>query len=954
MKVRYNTTQHLKQGARNAVQSVFLTLLLTILLITGSATLVLASDVSNAIWRGAITVSNNGTTASAVSTNMSLNTETLISNGYVADDLSDTAIQVNGVDTVFMPGANATYPWSIFVPSIGAGQNLNYDLYTGNVTGGKIRYFPGDAGMTSSDNADMELGDNFEVEQAGWISGESGYLVGKIDAFAITTIDENFYAYTEVDPNGKLTVNGLKVTAEGADRDENVYLYNDKGVNHFDALDIDFEIYQAATSLGDSRGGMAVSNTVATTAGFAATDISVHARKDGAGTYWLTLIRGADVAVDSYAATADTLYYCTLSRQAGNDSVNVLIYSDADRETLLDTLTVAGYGATKWRYLYGFVNNNNAVGAKDFDGYVQNINLNDGSIDITAGFPGTSVTASGLSSGEHTVKARQTTNLLTNGDFENGNPPDDWTAIRATAARDGTTVRINSYSANITCNDAGGAGASYYRQAVGSSGQFAGNEVTLSVFARAPPGNDKSQAIRIYDDSGGQSSATIAIDDEWHLTTVSYTAQSGQLYALFYVKTESAADTDDVLYVDNAQLIVGSDFSSFEGNLLSNWSFENGDPPNDWNIAGAGATRGQSTTQTKIGTYSANLTRNGADCLLEQQPLSPTTFQSQTLTMGCWVYASVPNSVRLRLSDDAVGATYSNYHTGDSTWQWITVSHSVGATATAIKVRLNVENTNTTAYFDGAVLIVGSSSDLETTRRIENLQLLVNDTLMDCSGNATVPDNSNDWYYVTNGAMPYMEYTKITVDDTLQQHIEWEYTEGDFTDLSGNSHDATPSYRTTSSDPDVSATLSSLLPVEEAKLDTFTLQSSYSILTENATLPSDTYDELDVSKIPGGAAVNEMLTEGDIPQAAWWFPFLFLGICVVGLIVYGATTLGRTGMGDRLREGQIDGSLLTMFVVMELALAVFGIIGVIPKWPMLLFPIPGIALILSRKHYSWG
>jgi hypothetical protein len=148
--------------------------------------------------------------------------------------------------------------------------------------------------------------------------------------------------------------------------------------------------------------------------------------------------------------------------------------------------------------------------------------------------------------------------------------------------------------------------------------------------------------------------------------------------------------------------------------------------------------------------------------------------------------------------------------------------------------------------------------------------------------------------------------------------------------------------------------LSSFEPTEEAQLSTFTLISEYEILTESATLPAGTYTELDVSKIPGGEAANELLTEGGVPQAAWWFPFLFLGICVVGLIVYGATTLHRSGLRGRLVEGQVDGSLLIMFVVMEAALTMLGIMGVIPKWPFIIFPIAGIAIIMSRKHYSWG
>lgn len=140
---------------------------------------------------------------------------------------------------------------------------------------------------------------------------------------------------------------------------------------------------------------------------------------------------------------------------------------------------------------------------------------------------------------------------------------------------------------------------------------------------------------------------------------------------------------------------------------------------------------------------------------------------------------------------------------------------------------------------------------------------------------------------------------------------------------------------------------------DEAKLDDYDITSVYEILTNEPTSPSEMYGELDVSNIPGGQAANEMLAAGDAPQAAWWFPFVVLGICVLGLIVYGATTLQRTRNG-RLREGQIDGSLLVMFIMMEIPLAVFGIMEIIPLFAAFLFPIAGAAIIMSRKHFSWG
>ena len=177
--------------------------------------------------------------------------------------------------------------------------------------------------------------------------------------------------FTEVDANSKLTVTANKATAADADTDEDVQLYKDFGAAYFDAIDENFELYIASTSVDNGGAGVAVSNTVGAVSAFANTDISVIAERRVADCL-IRLLRGNAVAADSYVGSTNTIYYCTLTRVAGADTVTVTIYSDSDRGTLVDTLSVAGFSTTTYRYLYGFVNLNSAGGGgEDFDGYTQ-------------------------------------------------------------------------------------------------------------------------------------------------------------------------------------------------------------------------------------------------------------------------------------------------------------------------------------------------------------------------------------------------------------------------------------------------------------------------------------------------------------------------------------------------------------------------------------------------------
>lgn len=214
----------------------------------------------------------------------------------------------------------------------------------------------------------------------------------------------------------------------------------------------------------------------------------------------------------------------------------------------------------------------------------------------------------------------------------------------------------------------------------------------------------------------------------------------------------------------------------------------------------------------------------------------------------------------------------------------------------------------------------------------------------------TVPDNSNN-IVIGSDATPYINSYAFYQGGVQTCGIAWEYA-ATFTDSTGNGNDATPTFRTTSTDADISADLLDLLPTSESQVSTFSLSSTYEILSGTPTTPTNLYGGEDfTTKIPGQAA-NEILTAANVPKTAWWYPFLFLGICVIGMLVYGATTMFR---GQRqLVEGQVDGSLLVMFVVMEVLLYLLGQMNVIPEWCYYIFPIGGIAIILSRKHLSWG
>ncbi len=191
---------------------------------------------------------------------------------------------------------------------------------------------------------------------------------------------EDFTApnYTETDPSGTITIATVKVTLVNAQYNQEAYVYKDFSANHFDALSVNYEVYINSTSTQYAKHIMGFSiylDDVYKGGAANQTDLWVEVQKQNGGLNF-ALSRGNNwQGNDSYAGGyTDTLYYLTLIRAAGNDSVSLKIYSDAARTTLLDTLVVTGYSTTKWQYFYPFNTYYYAV-TRPLNGYIQNVDL---------------------------------------------------------------------------------------------------------------------------------------------------------------------------------------------------------------------------------------------------------------------------------------------------------------------------------------------------------------------------------------------------------------------------------------------------------------------------------------------------------------------------------------------------------------------------------------------------
>ena len=197
------------------------------------------------------------------------------------------------------------------------------------------------------------------------------------------------------------------------------------------------------------------------------------------------------------------------------------------------------------------------------------------------------------------------------------------------------------------------------------------------------------------------------------------------------VSTNDDVDTINAIVADGG--IVKGEGTVNPNNLLSNGDFE------AWSAGTSSAPDGWMTpstiarsTNSKIGSYSAGLTRSGSSVHIVQTNLHTEKgidyWKGKTVTLGAWVYSSEANNVRIS-SNDGKANHFSSYHTGDSTWQWLSVTATLSDLADRIDIYNMIESTDETAYFDGEMLVEGESAFAFSPKPIPIGYLDTDDTL---------------------------------------------------------------------------------------------------------------------------------------------------------------------------------------------------------------------------------
>ncbi len=144
------------------------------------------------------------------------------------------------------------------------------------------------------------------------------------------------------------------------------------------------------------------------------------------------------------------------------------------------------------------------------------------------------------------------------------------------------------------------------------------------------------------------------------------------------------------------------DWGAFE-----DWAAGNSVAPGDWFMAGTAGSVARETTNIVDGLYSMKIISGASGVYAAQYSVvNYTDYLGKTITYGARVMCSSASKARIFI-DDGITKTYSSYHTGDGTFQFLTVTIQISSVNTRLYFGCEVASNAVTGYFDSAVAFVG-------------------------------------------------------------------------------------------------------------------------------------------------------------------------------------------------------------------------------------------------------
>lgn len=263
--------------------------------------------------------------------------------------------------------------------------------------------------------------------------------------------------------------------------------------------------------------------------------------------------------------------------------------------------------------------------------------------------------------------------------------------------------------------------------------------------------------------------------------------------------------------------------------------------------------------------------------------------------------------------------------------------------------QLGIATENADIYSDGAHI---RSTDLSTWETVtgydlqfalftdNNLSLCIDGEIKEIKTTSANITDSTDDLIIGGACTPYIIAANVTVNGTCGGSWAWEY-DSTFTDLSGNGNDATPSFRTTTTDADVTAELLSLTPVSEADAPAFTMDDPTGWISTNTTASSNFTTTL-TPTFPGADIITDAATAGETPAQ------------VPILIISSVAMLGITLTSAHFMRKSNSISIFVTIIITVAGLGILVAVHVVDSWMFRLFLMIAIAIGMMSTRVGFA
>ena len=132
-------------------------------------------------------------------------------------------------------------------------------------------------------------------------------------------------------------------------------------------------------------------------------------------------------------------------------------------------------------------------------------------------------------------------------------------------------------------------------------------------------------------------------------------------------------------------------------------------------------------------------------------------FSNKQVALGFWCKTSTANHLRVQI-EDGVGGTFTSYHSGGGSWEWLEANRTISSSATKFEIVFYLTQSSGTVYISQPVLTCGSTINQGQYYPTNKIVLLENDiSSHKFDGSATISDGSGTLYLGgdTSAKLPY-------------------------------------------------------------------------------------------------------------------------------------------------------------------------------------------------------